>query len=117
MADAYATTGELEAYLGSSRAAPTDAGRLLVRASEVIDALVTRPFAIAVDTGLPTDPDQAAALRDACCAMVEFWMEVGEENDIDGLAGTQVQAGGYSGLRAPANSVRAIRILRGAGLL
>ena len=117
MADPYATTDELETYLGSSRSAPTDAERLLTRASETIDSLVTRPFAVDATTKLPTDEGVAATMRDACCAVVEFWMEVGEENDIDGLAGTPISTGGYSGLRAPANSVRAIRILRKAGLL
>lgn len=115
MAAAYATTAELADWLGSS--APADAERLLLRASETLDSLVTAAFAVDPVTTLPTDADTAAALRDACCAVVEFWAEVGEPNDIDGLAGTPVSTGGYSGRRAPANSVRAIRILRQAGLL
>jgi hypothetical protein len=117
MADPYAETSDLEAWLGSSRSAPSDAERLLTRASDLIDSIVVATFAVDATTKLPTNTDTAAALRDACCAMVEFWLEVGETNDIDGLAGTPVSAGGYSGMRAPANSVRALRILRGAGLL
>lgn len=117
MADAYATTADLTTWLGPSRPALTDAERLLLRASERIDSIIVASFAIDAVTKLPTDLDTAAALRDACCATVEFWMETGEENDIDGLAGTQVSAGGFSGRRAPRNSPRAIDILRGAGLL
>jgi hypothetical protein len=115
MAEPYATTSELADWLGTS--APADAERLLERASELLDSIVVASFAVDPETKLPTDADTAAALRDACCAVVEFWREVGEENDVDGLAGTPVSTGGYSGRRAPANSPRAIRILRQAGLL
>jgi hypothetical protein len=115
MLSPYATIDELADFLGS-RSAPIDAERLLRRASERVDSLVTAGFAVDSD-GIPTDAGTARALRDACCAVVEFWMEVGEENDLDGLAGTPVSGGGVTGRRAPANSVRAIRILRKAGLL
>lgn len=115
MAEPYATTSELAGWLGV--AAPADAERLLARASERLDSVIVGSFTVDDVTKLPTDADTAAVLRDACCATVEFWMEVGEENDVDGLAGTPVSTGGYSGRRAPANSVRAIRILRQAGLL
>jgi hypothetical protein len=115
MADPYATTSELADWLGTS--APADAERLLMRASERLDSIVVAGFSVDPTTQLPTDADIAAALRDACCAVVEFWLEVGEENDVDGLAGTQVSTGGYSGRRAPANSVRAVSILQQANLL
>lgn len=68
-------------------------------------------------TGLPTDPDVAAVLRYATCAQVEQWAEVGEHNDVDGLAGTQSGAGGWTGQRAPALAPRAARLLLTAGLL
>lgn len=115
MTCAYATSADLTGWLGSQ--APADAERLLERASELLDSIVTASFAVDATSRLPSDPDVATALRDACCAVVEFWLEVGEANDIDGLAGTLISTGGYSGRRAPANSVRAIRILRQAGLL
>lgn len=116
MTVAYATEAELTAYLPDGTVV-TDADRLLARASELIDGTVTSSFAVDADTDLPTDPDVAAALRDATCAQVEQWLEVGEENDIDGLAGTQVSLTDYSGKRAPKVAPRAFRILQNAGLL
>ena len=116
MADAYATAAELTAFLaaGTVVAEPV---RLLTRASELLDDVVRRPYAVDTVTGLPTDADVAAVMRDACCAQVEQWLEVGEDNDVDGLAGTQASIAGYSGLRAPRLAPRALRILRNAGLL
>lgn len=111
---AYATSVELTAWLPSGTTV-SDADRLLLRASELIDSVVAAPFAIDGD-GLPTDADIAGALRDATCAQVEQWLEVGEANDVDGLAGTQVSASGFSGSRAPTLAPRARRILTSAGL-
>ena len=111
--NAYATTDELAAYLGTD--APADAERLLERASDLIDATVVTPYAVD-DDGIPTDPDVAAACSKAACAIVEAWMETGEANDIDGLAGTQYALAGYSGKRAPRIPPRAKDALRCAGL-
>lgn len=113
MAAAYATPADLTAWLPTGTAV-TDAPRLLARASALLDDIITAPFD--VDADLPTDPTVAAALRDACCAQVEQWLEVGEDNDIDGRAGTQVSLTGFSGRRAPKVAPRAARILRHAGL-
>lgn len=117
MATPYATADDLAGWLLEGSSVPSDAERLLERASQLLDSILVGCFAVDSVTKLPTDAGVAATMRDACCAVVEFWLEVGEEGDIDGLAGTPVSTGGYSGVRAPANSVRAIRILRGAGLL
>jgi len=63
---------------------PTDALRLLVRASEVIDqALRTAIYAVD-DTGMPTLPAVIQVLADAVCAQVEFWETGDEEDDILG---------------------------------
>ena len=113
---AYATQAELISFLPEGTAVP-DAARLLARASELLDATVLAPFAIDTVTLLPTDTDVAAAMRDACCAVVEAWLEVGEENDVDGLAGTQIAVTGYTGPRAPSLAPRAFRILQNAGLM
>lgn len=115
MTVAYATTAQLATWLGTQ--GTPDAGRLLERASELIDETVRAPFAVSAVTNLPTDPDVAAALRDATCAVVEAWLEVGESNDVDGLAGQQIAVQGYSGPRAPTVPPRAVRALNTAGLL
>lgn len=115
---AYATAAQLAAYLGAP--APTDATRLLLRASEVLDSVVRAPFTVDVQTTLPTDAGIATALANACCAQVEFWAEVGEGNDVDGLAATPLMltgTTGFQGRRAPVVGPRALRYLREAGLM
>lgn len=86
MATAYATTAELETYLPASMDLPEDAERLLMRASERVDDYVLAAFSVDED-GIPTDALVAGALRDAACAQVEFWIEVGEAHDVDGIRG------------------------------
>lgn len=76
-ADAYATTADLQAFLGNTVALPTDAGRLLIRASELIDKVTMGR----IDTAKPA---HVTAARKAVCAQVEFWMVEGEERDISG---------------------------------
>ncbi|MCL4473559.1 MAG: hypothetical protein M1455_06420 [Actinobacteria bacterium] len=120
---AYATSAEYTTFSG--QVAPADVDRLLDRATELIDNTVTSIFDIDATDGLPTgtlvvqgiNVTVASVMRDACCAQVEFWAEVGEENDIDGLAGSQVSVLGYSGRRPPKLSPRAWRILQNAGLV
>jgi len=111
----YATAEQYETWSGLT--APPDAERLLRRASELLDATVTSSFVVSDATGLPTDATEAEALSDATCAQVRFWIETGEEHDIDGLAGTAVSIGGVSGVRPPVVAPQALRILRGAMLL
>lgn len=113
---AYASSADLTVWLDSDTTMPDDVDRLLDRASELIDDVVRQPFT--VDTlGNPTDENVQVILQSAVCAQVEQWLEVGEENDVDGLAGTQVSTTGFSGLRAPTLGPRALRILRTSGLL
>ena len=115
MAAAYATVAEYETW--ANEAAPDNAAWLLARATELVDSIVIASFAIDDETELPTDTAKAAALRDATCAQVRFWDEVGYEHDIDGLAGMDVSIGGLSGTRPPVRAPQAERILRGANLL
>jgi hypothetical protein len=113
---AYATTAELTAFLADGNDQVPDAERLLLRASEMLDDKVRFPFAI--DTqGLPTVARVKDAMRDACCAQVEFWLEVGEEHDIEGLGGRQVSVGHLNVAALPDELARrARRILHTAGL-
>lgn len=93
-ATAYATPAELTGWTG--KANPADADRLLLRASEIVDAHVTTAFDVDDDTAMPTDALVIAVLRDAVCAQVEHWMTTGEVNDIDGMAGQDVSVSGLS---------------------
>jgi hypothetical protein len=94
-----------------------DAVRLLDRATEVIDAAVRAPFRVDA-AGTPLDPETAEALASATCAQVEFWLEVGEEHDVAGLAGRQVSVGQLSiSALPPVVAPRAARLLAAAGLM
>lgn len=118
MAPAYATEAQYVDFAGD--VAPDDVARLLVRASELLDDIMTASFAVDAETGLPTDSQIAEALSNACCAQVEFWQEVGEGHDVDGLAGTTYMltgTTGYQGKRAHVLAPRALRFLRQARLL
>ncbi len=119
MADkAYATRAQLAAYLGMAAPVDPDLGmeRMLLRASELVDEMVRAPYTTDAD-GLPTDADVAAAMTKATCAVVEAWLEVGETNDVDGLAGRPVSVSGFSGDRAPRYPPRAIVALKAGRLL
>lgn len=71
---AYATVEELQAYLRASQP-PTDAERLLERASELIDYATLYRAAAATER-------HAEDLKRAVCAQVEFWLEAGEAVDV-----------------------------------
>lgn len=116
MTVAYATEAELAAFL-SDGTTVVDASRLLARASELLDERITAPFDVDADTALPTDTTVASALSGACCAQVEFWLEVGEEHDVSGLA-NRGAAVGHLRLDSlpPELAPRARRILSSVGL-
>lgn len=78
----YATTTDLAEWLGT--APPVGASRLLVQASRAInDALLTAVYPVD-DNGSPTDATQIQALRNATCAVVEWWLETGDELGASG---------------------------------
>jgi len=114
MTTPYATSEQYETWSGQP--APANADWLLARATELIDAIVTAPFDIDDETELPTDAKVATTLRNATCAQVLFWDEVGFQHDIDGLAGSAFSVGGLSGKRAPREAPQAVRILKGEAL-
>jgi hypothetical protein len=88
-----------------------------MRATEVIADHITTGYSI-TDVGDPSDPVIAEILRDACCAQVEQWLEVGEENDIAGYPRTTAMGiGGMNVAALPSVlAPRARRILRRGGL-
>lgn len=114
MTAAYATAEDLAAWLGKD--APAGADRLLTRASALLDGVAYVSFAVD-ESGLPSDAGVAATLRDAACAQVEFWIEVGEEHDVDGGAGSLVSVGGLSLQRPTRLADRALDALRTGGLM
>lgn len=110
----YATVDELTAWLtGGDYPIPTGnaATRVLARASELIAANIVGM--------LPEDPVPAtvtAALRDATCAQVEQWADVGESNAIAGYPrDTALSAVGVSKL-PDVLAPRAVMLLRAEGL-
>jgi len=103
---------------------PVDLDRMLERASELIDDHLRRAVYDVDDDGAPTDDDDIAALRDATCAQVEFWMAADEEEDILGpvqslsIGNIQVSQGSEAWRVSPMYlAPRAARILRNAGIL
>lgn len=124
MARIYATPEQFTAWSGQP--APSDADRLLARASEDIDDALRAAVYDTDTAGMPTDQSVRDALSDATCAQVEYQQATGD--DGTGAAGRwgsvsigpvslsdrrdAPRAGGELDL-AP----RAYRALRRAGLL
>lgn len=114
---AYATVAQLGIYLGT--AVPGDGARLLDRASELIDrALLTAVYTVD-SQGLALDSEVTAALKDATCAQVEFWLAGDEEDDVLGplqgvaVGGMQLQYGAGENRATPTYlAPRADRLLR-----
>lgn len=92
MARTYATSAELAAYTG--QAAPDGAALLLTRASQMLDAQVFRMCWYVVDSdGMPTDPLVLAAFRDATCAQVQWWDDLGDSIGAAGAGWGGVKIG------------------------
>lgn len=117
----YASVEDLTAFLGVDYVVPetVEANRILQRASEIV-SYATIGLASAywhtITVEAPHD-DWTEALRDATCAQVEFWLEVGEEHDIVGLTGLLI-AGKFHVSELPERlAPRAKLFLVEAGLL
>lgn len=119
----YATPEALAAWLGAP--APAGAERLIARAGEDIDsALLTAVYPVDED-GDPADPAVAAALSDAVCAQVEYWIATGDDGTGAGGVWDSVSIGpvSLSGRSKTSSATagvelapRADRALRRAGL-
>lgn len=112
----YATTEQLAEFLNPDAELPDDADRLLSHASDRVDDYVLAAFTLDTITGLPRDADVAEALATAACAQVEFWLEVGEEHDVDGVRGA-ISVPGASFSSPPTLAPRARSALMRAGLM
>lgn len=115
----YATFDELTAFVGSGYTVPdeADAERLLARAAELIDdKSLHRAQYVTYDDAIE-EGTSAAWLRDAVCAQVEFWLEVGVEFGVVEPKGSDsignVRIGNMPNELAP----RAARFMRRAGVL
>lgn len=125
MARLYATTADLADWFDPD-APPEGAARMLARASRFMDNRLLRTAIYPVDAdGMPTTQKHADALRDAACALVEWWDTNGDDGTGAGADYTSVSAGGISLGRAsgpsglpqdPRVSREAVEILQGAGL-
>jgi hypothetical protein len=122
----YATLDELAAYLGAP--VPDDAERLLVRASEDIDAALITAVYVIDECGYPAAARIRAALTNAVCAQVEYWLATGQDGTGAGELWDSVSIGpvSLSGRTAPATppvvggvelAPRAYRTLHRARLL
>lgn len=111
---AYATTGDLTAYLAVEESTlPADAARLLQRASELVYSLVRRNYDSTVAM-------HVEAARNATCAQVEYWAEVGEDaafsRNVQSETHSKVSTTYFAGGRREI-APRAYRFLLDAGLL
>lgn len=125
----YATLSDLANHLGEEP--PTNAGTLLKRATRRIDSVLIGSVYDVDDDGDPTDADVIAALRDAVCEQVGWWIENGNTSGTSGgqeytsvsVGNVSLSTGGRggqtSGSAQGARSVspEAIEILRLAELL
>lgn len=85
MTRVYATPADYQQSTG--QAPPSGVGALLTSASRMLEANIFRFCYFVADsvTGLPTDPQVLAAFRDAVCAQVQWWGEVGDSIGIGGI--------------------------------
>jgi len=74
---AYATVQELADFL-APRAAPPDAARLLDRASRDVDRALLCAVYDVDDTGMPTDPTVAEALKTATLEQAAWRLRMGD---------------------------------------
>ena len=124
----YATLAQLAGFMfddeSKTGSLPPDAGRLLKRASELVqDSTLAAVYDVDGD-GNPTGTAAIGAFQNATCAQVEFWITGDEEDDIQGplqgvaLGGQQQQFGAGENRATPMYlAPRAARYLRLAGLL
>lgn len=93
----YATVSEYEAYTGVSPA-PSNTAARLAKASRMLERLVLRYCVYATNSasGMPTHSLVIAAFRDAVCAQVEWWGNVGEPNGSDAVGWGSVAIGSVS---------------------
>lgn len=95
MARVYATPADYQSFTG--QAAPADAEQLLAAATRMLESTVFRLCWYEVDAdGMPSNTTVAAALRDAVCAQVAWWEELGDSVGAAGAGWGSVSIGSVS---------------------
>lgn len=115
----YATVAELTAYVGPRYTVPgaAEAGLLLRDASRIVDSVTLHRASGEWADPLPTPvTDAQYAVRDAACAQVEYWLELGVEYGVVPVREAQIGALSLSGLPGEL-APKARRELLRAGLL
>lgn len=113
----YATSEELTARLSAAYTVPLNADQLLEKASEVIDEATLGRAGGYWDEDADGDLGYRSTLSKATCDQVEFWLEAGEEHDVDGLTGSVVSGRLQLHPTAMRLSTRAKRTLKMGGML
>lgn len=93
----YASVADLTAALPADLTLPSDATRLVNKASAHIDRwLLTHGAVYDTDstTDLPTDTDITAALKDATVAQALWWIETGDEQGVAAVIKSANPGGG-----------------------
>jgi len=92
----YATVAEYEAYTGAT--APATTAARLMQASRMLERLVLRFCRYDADaaSGMPTHSLVLAACRDAVCAQVAWWEQVGDPSGADAVGWGSVSIGSVS---------------------
>lgn len=103
----YATQNDLSSYLGS---VPESADRLLTRASELLDALTLGRIDL-------NNAEHSEAVKNATCAQVEYWLQIGEDMEIMGNPDNFRMDNFIFSAKLPQLAPRAKRYLFLAGLL
>lgn len=93
MARVYATSAQYQTYTGDTP--PADIEVRLRRASAFLDAQVFRLCWYDADdsTGMPTNAVVLAAFADACCAQVEWGVDVGDTTGAAAVGWSEVEIG------------------------
>jgi hypothetical protein len=93
MARVYATEADYADWIGEATA-PAGTGVLLAQATRMLEGRVFRMCVYDVDeAGLPTHALVQAAFRDAVCAQVAWWEEVGDSTGAAGVGWSTVELG------------------------
>jgi hypothetical protein len=93
MARIYATSSEYVTYTG--QAAPSGIDQLLAEASRFLESRAFRLCWYYADagTGMPTSAVVLGAFRDAVCAQVKWWRDVGDSTGAAGVGWGSVEIG------------------------
>jgi len=112
----YATLSDLATWLGE--VPPDNAARLLLTATRRVDLALVGAWYPVDEDSMPTDPAAIAALRDAVCAQVAWWVETGDSTGSGaGAEWSSVSIGKLSLSRGGGTSGRGSSSTMGGGRL